>query len=357
MASTFTSASIVTHIDFWHDVEGRLAGLTATDGDGDRHLVDGGHGYTVWDPDNVDADSVLGILRAKWADGTLGDPTYTFHQDRYGFTHPDQLEPRGFLNPLDADSYGRWFTTQKVRGAFQQEATVARDADTGRPDIKGGIGWVPESRVPDGTLNQSLEDWRLVSNGINFTWRLDLTEEDAPTDAEFTAPAPIQALLEWWAGLRDFGGFNVNTSAVTRAEFLAAIAGSRVYALEQSTGSSVGWHVFALVTSNGNRTIEIVCQWSSTSDEHDAQAINDILNSTAIEIETEHPVEEAAAREAREPVAREPPLSRQRTRLDGHRDRQPEVPRPRRGRPRLRCGARLRSLHRPRRPACQRGRR
>ena len=208
-----------------------------------------------------------------------------------GITNADQLEPNGYSNPFIAGWEDRERNRQQVEGAFLQEATVERDADTGRPDIKSGAGWVPKNRVPDGTLSQSLEDWRLVSNGNNFTWRLDLTEEDAPTDAEFTAPAPIQALLEWWSGLRDFGGFNVNTSAVTRAEFFAAIAGSRVYALEQSTGNSVGWHVFALVTSNDNRTIEIVCQWSTTSDEHDAQAINDILNSTAVDIETDHPVE------------------------------------------------------------------
>ena len=294
MASTLTTSSRFNSVSMTFEPVANMWGeISAEDSDGDRHS---------WYPENlspyafadVAADSVISVLQTIWAsadglrdsDGVTIVPTLT--NSAFDL---DELEDHGYINPLDSGSYNRWFTAQKVRGAFQQEATVENDADTGRPDIKSGIGWVPENRVPTGPLSQSLEDWRLVSNGINFTWRLDLTEEDAPTDAEFTAPAPIQALLEWWAGLRDFGGFNVNTSAVTRAEFLAAIAGSRVYALEQSTGSSVGWHVFALVTSNGNRIIEIVCQWSSTSDEHDAQAINDILNSTAIEIETEHPVE------------------------------------------------------------------
>ena len=196
-------------------------------------------------------------------------------------TNVDDLEPNGYPNPLIPGYEDRATNLRQVRGAFLKEATVEKDSNTGRTDIALRAGLVPTPRIPDGDMVVLMEDWRLISQGSNFQFRIDLSPEDNFEDDNITAVPQIQAFIEWWASLKDQGADVPITGVHTHNDINNALR-SRFFTLEQSPGSSVRWSLNSLTTSAGERYMTVTCNRVSTSAAYDAQAINDLLNNLRI---------------------------------------------------------------------------
>ena len=284
--STFTHVALI-----WNPEENRWSHLSIIT---DDTVSEQGHiSFPI--REGSDKEALLATLQEIYASATgfvdsNGDASYLVLEAQ-GITDFADLESNGYANPLIAGWEGREANLRQVRGTFLKEATVAKDSNTGRLDLRVSAGFVPVPRVPDGNMVVSMEDWRLISLGANFQFRIDLSPEDAFTDANVTAVAAIQAFIEWWAILKDQGDDVPIRGVRTHAEINNALR-NRFFTLEQSPGSSVRWSLSALTTSAADRYMSVTCNRVSTSAAYDAQAINDLLNGLNITLsDIDDPVE------------------------------------------------------------------
>ena len=199
-------------------------------------------------------------------------------------TNVDDLEPERIPESTDCWLRRPSGNLRRVRGTFLRESSVKQDDNTGRLDLHLSAGLVPVPRIPDGNMVVLMEDWRLISLGAKFQFRIDLSPEDAFEDDNITAVTSIQAFIEWWASLKDQGADVPIQGIETHAEINNALR-NRFYTLEQSPGSSIRWSLDSLTTSADDRFMSVTCNpvgANALYDTYDAQAINDLLNDLKI---------------------------------------------------------------------------
>ena len=159
-------------------------------------------------------------------------------------TDIDELENRGFWNPLVDGSFERAQKLQQTLGVFQAEVEeIETDATSGRKDIKSRAGTVPVPRVAE-SLMQSMEDFflQVISGETERVISLFLSTDQAVTTSNAGNRAQIKALLLWLEDVRDSGDA-VDVDAITEAEIETGTQGNRIYEFDQATGSTVQVHL------------------------------------------------------------------------------------------------------------------
>ena len=199
-----------------------------------------------------------------------------------------ELEEHGFLNPLDADSWDRWIAFLKMRGRFQEGATITNEGDI---DITFGLS--PEFGVPaDGITTFSLDPYRAYDHGgVRFWFETNVNAAGQFTNSNMGQIFLLRALHEWLDGKR-VSGSAVDVQPTTRSDANDGLGNSRIYEIDQggSAGTvkfeSLGWT--REVNSDGHIT-QIHILFEPTSDSpspFDIEALNEVLESATAPVET-----------------------------------------------------------------------
>ena len=195
-----------------------------------------------------------------------------------GITDADDLESKGYANPLIAGFMDRVANREKVGGAFLMHAEVETDDTTGRADIKTAGGITPKRGAPlSGSLKVSLRDFlvsRQSATEVNFRLLVPVEENITTTDELYAYP-PLRAFLAWLEANRDTG------SAVGTSGALLARVSSRNFIVDQGSPNDVTFTISGVAhTVPGASTPVEFIEFTATeaSDTDDPLEVNSLNN-------------------------------------------------------------------------------
>ena len=150
-----------------------------------------------------------------------------------------ELESHGYLNPFDADSWDRWVEFLKMRGRFQEGATITNEGDIHLHFNIEGEPFAP----PSGDTEFSLADyWRTyelhgTSNNF-FYFTIAVEAEDGYTSDTIGEHYPVRALLAWLNDNRhSTSTTEVDLTPSTQNEIRVALLLASSFDVDQGAGS------------------------------------------------------------------------------------------------------------------------